>query len=265
MKTDSMTSGNLALAHHQMGSGPDWVFQHGLCGDAGQPMAVAPAHRTTHVLEMRGHGQSPLGPAEDIAIATFADDLSRLMEERGLGPCPVGGISMGAAIALRLAVHHPALVSALVLARPAWVCDAGPANLAPNAEVGAALASTDPHAARKRFQRGRTAAMLRHVAPDNLMSLNGFFDRNPVAETATLLSRISADGPGISRTDLVALALPTLVIGTEDDHIHPMGYVDELAALIPGAQRVTLPSKSSDPVGYATAFRSALTHFLKDK
>ena len=89
---------------------------------------------------MRGHGDSPLGPPDHVSISQFTDDLTGFITAKALGTCPVVGISMGAAIALRLAVLRPDLVRALVLARPAWVCDAAPGTMAPNAEVGAALA-----------------------------------------------------------------------------------------------------------------------------
>ena len=49
---------------------------------------------------------------------------------------PVGGISMGAAIALRIAALRPDLVSALVLARPAWLDANGPENIQPVADGG---------------------------------------------------------------------------------------------------------------------------------
>ena len=51
----------------------------------------------------------------------FADDVLAFADLRGVERFVVGGISMGAAIALRIAVRHPERVSGLVLARPAWL------------------------------------------------------------------------------------------------------------------------------------------------
>lgn len=258
-----LTADDLPLAHHSAGEGGHWVFQHGLCGAAPQPLAVAPDDLCTHVLEMRGHGDSPMGPPDRVSIAQFTDDLAGFITAKALGPCPVGGISMGAAIALRLAVLRPDLVRALVLARPAWVCGNAPDNMAPNAEVGGLLATMAPDAARARFAAGQTATLLGDMAPDNLFSLMGFFDRAPQAQTAALLSRISADGPGVTEAQLAALPMPVLIIGTDHDHIHPLAHAHRLAALIPQASCVEIPSKSRDPQGYATQFRAALAHFLK--
>jgi pimeloyl-ACP methyl ester carboxylesterase len=109
----------------EAGEGPDFVFQHGLCGDSGQTAEVfpddAPFRRVT--LECRGHGRSEAGEPAHLSIATFADDVAAMIEMQRGAPVILGGISMGAAIALRLAVKRPQLVRALVLARPAWLTE----------------------------------------------------------------------------------------------------------------------------------------------
>ena len=164
------------------------VFQHGLCGDCGQTAQVFPTsagfRRVT--LECRGHGASDCGPLERLSIAQFTDDLAAVIEAEALVPCVVGGISMGAAVALRLAVTRPDLVSALVLARPAWLVGDAPQNMAPNALVGDLLRRFAPAEAAQRFEASAIAADLAGTAPDNLASLRGFFQRLPVAQTGFL-------------------------------------------------------------------------------
>ncbi len=169
---------------------------------------------------------------------------------------------MGAAIALRLAVTKPHLVRALVLARPAWVTEAAPANMAPNAEVGRLLAVLPPDQAREVFAVGATARRLAAEAPDNLASLMAFFGRAPQAVTAALLQSISADGPGVSADELRRIGVPTLVIGTARDAIHPLEHAEALAALIPGAQLEIITSKADDRTRHGVEFRAALASFL---
>jgi hypothetical protein len=70
----------------------------------------------------------------------------------------------------------------------------------------------------------------------------GFFDRAPQADTARLLTRISADGPGMTKADLRALSLP---------------------ALIPQARLVDLPAKGRDKPAHLAALAAAMTQFLK--
>jgi pimeloyl-ACP methyl ester carboxylesterase len=91
------------------------VFQHGLCGDAAQPVQVFPDDIGWRclTLECRGHGRSDTGPVGNLSIATFADDVADLIETRTLNKPVLGGISMGSAISLRLAVTRPHLMLVL--------------------------------------------------------------------------------------------------------------------------------------------------------
>jgi pimeloyl-ACP methyl ester carboxylesterase len=254
----------LRLAVHAGGGdGVPLVFQHGLCGDARQ---IAEAMdglggQRWQALECRGHGASDLGP--EASIALFASDVAAMIETMP-GPVVLGGISMGAAIAARLAVLRPDLVRALVLVRPAWLADAAPPNMAPNAEVGALLAEMTAATARKVFGQSRTAQRLAQIAPDNLKSLTGFFDREPQAATARLLTAISHDGPGIGAADLAKLRLPVLVCGTTEDDVHPMALARTMAGLIPTARLVELPPKSRDKPAHLAALAAAMTLFLKE-
>jgi len=253
----------LALAAYDSGGdGLPVVFQHGLCGDIGQVAEAFPDKPYFRLigLECRGHGASQAG--QDVSIAMFADDVIALIEEIG-APVVLGGISMGAAISSRIAVKRPDLLRGLVLARPAWVAQAAPDNMQPNAEVGALLAKLPPDEARAAFEAGETHAMLAREAPDNLKSLMGFFEREPVDVTAQLLTRISADGPGISEDELGALDVPTMVLATERDFIHPMAHAERLARLIDGARLIEITPKGVDKSAYISRFHAALSAFLK--
>ncbi len=252
-RRDVVRDGVTLATYRRPGAVP-FVFQHGLCGDAAQPAEVMPEGAAHFVMECRGHGQSEAGPMDRLSIRTFADDLAAVME----GPAIVGGISMGAAIALDLAARRPDLVRALVIARPAWLDADGPPNMEPNAAVGQALLNGGTAEAFQASGIGRTLAA---QAPDNLASLLGFFDREPRDVTAALLTRISADGP---RFDPAALTMPVLVIGHEADLIHPMSHARDLAAMITTARLAEIPPKVAGKPAYIAAFRAALSDFIKD-
>ena len=248
----------------EAGDGPAFVFQHGLCGDAAQPGEVYPADAPFRriTLECRGHGLSEPGEPSAFSIATFANDIAELIVAKAIAPVALGGISMGAAIALRLAVTRPELVSALVLARPAWLVEDAPANMRPFGEVGDLLARFPPEEARARFDRSDTSALLEREAPDNLASLRGFFERSPQWVTAALLSRIAADGPGVTLDQVTALKVPALVIGHGRDLLHPFVHAERLAGLIPGARLVEIAPKGTNWDQYVLEFRAALRNFL---
>jgi pimeloyl-ACP methyl ester carboxylesterase len=246
------------------GGGLPVMLQHGLCGEALQTAEVFPDdprfRRVT--MECRGHGASEAGDPAGFSIATFASDLAALIESRGLAPLFIGGVSMGAAIALRLAVRRPELVRGLVLARPAWIVSAAPDNMKPNAEVGRLLGAYPADEARRLFLAGETARRLAKDAPDNFVSLTGFFSRAPLAVTSTLLQAIAADGPGVSEAEARRIVAPTLIIGTQQDVIHPFVHAETIASLIPDSRLLEVTPKSKDRARYAREFQAALAGFL---
>ncbi len=255
----------LRLAAWETGKRPAMVFQHGLCSDAGQPGEVFPAESGWRcvTLECRGHGGSEAGEPEEFSIATFSGDVVSMMEAWKLAPVVLGGISMGAAMALRIAALRPELVRGLVLARPAWMAENAPANMRPNALVGDLLRRLPAPEARVQFENSETVRELAGVAPDNLASLRGFFSREPVEITRELLCRISADGPGVTEEQIRAIRAPAMVIGAAKDFVHPLEMAKELASWIPAAELVEITPKAVSLEEHRMGFRAAVAAFLK--
>lgn len=266
MQRESFSIDNIRLSVAKTGHGRPFVFQHGLTGAADQTAAVFPADLNwqLHTMECRGHGESECGKLSLLSITQFTDDLAAYITSLNVGPVTVGGISMGAAIALRMAVKHPQLVGGLVLARPAWISETAPENLASIREVAQLLSEHDPAQAKLLFENSKIATQLMRDAPDNLTSLLNVFDRTPHAETQALMAAIAGDGPDISRNEIAKIDFRTLVIGTTQDAIHPLSMAEELAGLIPAAQMVELSSKSANLHEHQAEFLSALNHFLQE-
>lgn len=242
------------------GDGLPVVFQHGLGGNEAQVAEIfpdgGPLRRLT--LDCRGHGRSSGGSGK-FSIALFADDVLAFADRCGLGRFAVGGISMGAAIALRLAIRHPERIIGLVFARPAWLWHAAPGNMQPFAEVARYLGSPNGLA---RFEESTTARRLLQDAPDNLASLRGFFATPDPAALSPLFAAIAEDGPGVGEQEVRRIAVPTLVVGTRIDVIHPLKFAEQLAAKIPGAQFAEITPKATDRTRYVADFRARLTQFL---
>jgi pimeloyl-ACP methyl ester carboxylesterase len=241
------------------------IFQHGLCGDARQTTEAFPRNPRFRriTIESRGHGESEAGDPARFSVHTFADDVEAFIEAHRLAPVVIGGISMGAAITLHLAVHRPEIVRGLILARPAWITASAPVNQIPNLEVGRLLRDLSQKDAREAFEISETARHLAEVAPDNLGSLRNFFSREPLTTTAALLQAIAADGPGVSEEDLRNLETSTLIIGHEIDYIHPFSYAAALSQLIPRSQLVRITSKAVSKAAYLEDLHKAITNFLE--
>ena len=133
----------------------------------------------------------------------------------------------------------------------------------PYAEVASALRATSSRAeAKARFASSSIAARLGREAPDNLVSLLGFFERPDAVVTADLLGDIAADGPGVTRAEAAALRLPALVIGHAVDHAHPLATAEALASTIPGATLIRIPPKAGQKAAHVAAFRAAVAAFF---
>ncbi|MCA0012255.1 alpha/beta hydrolase [Mesorhizobium sp. B292B1B] len=240
------------------------VFQHGLGGDAAQVAQNFPdgPSRRRLTVECRAQGGSGAGHKRPFSIAMFADDVLAAADAAGIERFVAGGISMGAAIALRLAVRHPERVTGLVLVRPAWAFDAAPENMRPYAEVAELIRNRPPNEARAVFAASVTAARFRAEAPDNLASLLGFFERDNTAVFAEVMQAIAADGPGVSRGVAGSLAVPTLVIGSGTDLVHPLATARELAKTIPDAVFAEVTPKATDKDRHFAEIRAAIGDFL---
>lgn len=133
------------LEARALGEGPPVLLIHGLTGRGAIWSALARTlrrrgHRTI-VVDLLGHGRSdaPSNPAR-YSVQRQAADLAALLDGLGARPADLIAYSMGARIALRLAVDHPAAVGRLVLESPS-------AGIADSAQRAARLAQDEATAA----------------------------------------------------------------------------------------------------------------------
>ncbi|MDK4742698.1 alpha/beta hydrolase [Rhizobium sp. CNPSo 3464] len=258
--------GDAGLAVFDSGQGLPVLFQHGLGGDEAQVAQTFPIGKARRItVECRGHGSSSLGDIRPFSLRMFAEDVLAAATDRGFERFVAGGISMGAAIALHLAHHYPDRVAALVLVRPAWAFTAAPDNLEPVRMVAALLGSHPVAEARERFAGSEIGMRIRANAPDNFASLLGYFDRPNAVAFASVLADIAADGTGVTEAETAALTIPTLVIGNEQDAIHPLACARTLADTIPGASFVEVTPKAADKARHFAEVQDAIATFLASK
>lgn len=102
------------LHHVDHGSGPPVLLLHGGALDhrLWEPQ-IAELARTHRVVapDLRGHGRSPTPDAP----FRHVDDVAALVRALDLGPVTVAGISLGATVAVDLALEAPDLVARLVV------------------------------------------------------------------------------------------------------------------------------------------------------
>src|SRR5213592_773616 len=222
------------------GSGPVVVLGHGFAGSARNFLPQARALRDRYRIvrfDARGHARSG-APAEAAAYTpeAFVADVGRVLDQVGAQRAVVGGLSMGAGIALRFALAHPERVRALVLA--AFPPGAGAAG------TFAAVAHPFAEAAARLVRTG----FLEHPPHGLAHTLRGVIATRPAV--ADLAPR------------LAALALPVLLIVGANDRLS-LGPSRELAAAAPRARLVVVEG-AGHVVNLAepAAFNAALEEFL---
>lgn len=245
------------------GEGLAVVFQHGLGSGEAQVAQTFPAGFRRITLECRGHGGSGLGKRRPFSFEIFADDVLAAADRAGLDRFVAGGVSMGAAIALRLACRHPRRVAALVLVRPAWTFSPAPQNMQPITEAAELILEHGADKGRTIFARSDTATRLYREAPDNLSSLLGYFDRPDAKGFAQVLADIASDGPGVCDRDVAALDIPALVVGNAMDAVHPLSSAYTLAAAMPHAVFAEITPKARNSARHFIELHEQISSFLQ--
>src|SRR5438093_6054423 len=246
------------------GRGPVVVLGHGFAGSARNFLPQARALRDRYRIvrfDARGHARSG-APAEAAAYTpeAFVADVGRVLDQVGAARAVVGGLSMGAGIALRFALAHPERVRALVLA----AFPPGPRTAGTFAAVAYAFADAIERdgldAAGARFVWGPSSGLDPEAAR---LVRRGFLEHPPHGLAHTLRGVLAAE-PSLDELAprLAELARPALVIvGARDRMSLPASRA--LAEALPRAKLVVVEG-AGHVVNLAqpAAFNRALEEFL---
>jgi pimeloyl-ACP methyl ester carboxylesterase len=255
----------LKFHYRDEGEGLPFVFQHGLGGDVNQPFGLyrPPQGVRFIAFDVRGHGETrPLGDVSKLTFATLADDLIALLDHMGIKQAVFGGISLGAAIAVNVALRYPERVLALVLVRPAWIDHPLPENVAIYTKIGRLLRESGPSDGLAEFRRTPEFQAMERESPDCAKSLVGQFEHPRAVECAARLERLAGDSPCPDRKEFDNLKVPTLIVGNRQDPIHPWELAKSLSAIIPGASLREITPKSASLERHTADVQQAIDAFL---
>jgi pimeloyl-ACP methyl ester carboxylesterase len=258
---------HLQFYYRDEGSGIPFFFQHGLGGDTGQPFGVFSPPDGIRMLcfDCRGHGRTqPLGDPAKLGMASYSNDLLSLMTHLGIEQAIVGGISMGAAVALNFTLRSPEQVMGLVISRPAWLD--GP--MGKSADIYAMIAQLirrwGPARGLELFKQSEIYTEVLKLSPDAAKSLCGQFE-NPRAEgSVAILERLPRDAPNADRRQWASITVPTLILATRQDPIHPFEYGEQIAQIIPNAEFHEITPKSISKEQHVLDAQATIESFLGD-
>lgn len=206
------------LHYEDEGSGDALVLLHGACSSSRRfRTQIADLARDYRMLavDMRGMGGS--ARVESVPPSAWVDDLAALLAHLQLPRAHIYGVSLGARVALRLAIDHPNLVRSLCLDMPIIANDeAGDSSL------------------RQRFNSD--SGGLSPQRRQELEHLHGsdwetvFRNYSNIRQQADLQEYFNLRQP--SR----GVRVPTLVMrGDEENAVHPLAHAVELHENIAGS------------------------------
>jgi 3-oxoadipate enol-lactonase len=267
MKSAQISTGQ--LAYIDRGAGQPILLVHGFPLDHtmwDSQIESLSKHARVIAPDLRGFGQSPLGPVDPthgITMERYADDLAEFLNELNLGPDhPIVfiGLSMGGYIAWQFARKYATRLQALVLLDTRSIADtdearAGRIKMAENvAEWGS----------------GRVAEMMgpKLVAPSA-------FEKKPAVVTAlrrvvesTSPAAIAAAQRGLAARPDMTSFLPqinvrTLFIVGDQDVISPPAEMQAIAGAIPNAEFIVIPNSGHmTTMEQPESVNEALTRFI---
>ncbi|GHH82493.1 3-oxoadipate enol-lactonase [Streptomyces sulfonofaciens] len=215
---------------------------------------VAPELATSHRVirwDLPGHGGSSPGL---IGPGATVDDLARLVlalaDALGIERFAYAGVSIGGAVGLHLAVHHPERLTSLAV-----ICSS--AHFGDGARWRERAASV----------RGEGLAPLVETADSRWFtpgfSVPALLEDHRTADPGAYAACCDALAAFDIRDRLPEVAVPTLLIAGREDPATPPEHLREIADAVPGAQLTELPGASHlAPAERPAAVRAALRGHL---
>ena len=242
---------DVEIAFLDEGRGEPIVLVHGFASNK-ETNWVAPewvatltsVGRRVIALDNRGHGQSTkLYTPAAYHCAAMAEDVRALLDHLAVPRADIMGYSLGGRITAFLVLAHPQRVRSAVLGGLGYhlVEGAGPPETVARALEAPSLADVaDP-----------TGRMFRAFAEQTKSDLRA------------LAACIRGSRQTLTRAEAGRLAVPTLVAVGGADQIAGSG--EQLAALIPGAQALTIPRRDHMRTVGDRVFKAGVLEFLARK
>jgi pimeloyl-ACP methyl ester carboxylesterase len=205
------------------------IFIHG----SGDSRAVwAPLLRLlpdldTLAYDLPGHGARVAEPGpEQMSVRDYAEDVFHHLTAGGVDGGAVIGHSLGGAVALRLALDHPAVARRIAL-------------VGSGARLRVAPLALDE--ARKAGPEGSLALTEVGFAADHAEQARAYHQARPPTAPGILFRDLSACDAFDVMPELAAITQPSLMIVGEDDRLTPVKYSEFLRQRLPGAEMVVIP------------------------
>jgi pimeloyl-ACP methyl ester carboxylesterase len=218
------------------GAGTPLVLLHAFPLDgrmwAPQVEALAGTYQVI-VPDLRGFGAAKDQAVEEAGMALLADDVARLLDDRGLERVVLGGLSLGGYVALAFMARHADRVSGLILLDTKATADGDQAREDRLGMAERVLAEGNDFVPEVMLPKllGETTREHRPEVVEKVAALI----REQAPEAIAGAQRGMAARPATSDV-LASITVPTLVVTGEEDAVNGPEIGRDLAAAIPGAR-----------------------------
>jgi class 3 adenylate cyclase/pimeloyl-ACP methyl ester carboxylesterase len=248
-----VTSDGVQLAYARTGSGPPLVksgnWMTHLEFDFESPIWRHLHYELSrdHTLiryDARGNGLSDR-EVEEVSFETFVGDLETVVDAAGLERFALLGISQGCAVSIGYAVRHPERVTRLILYGGYAVGWAKRARSATEREQGAAMLTLMRHGWGQENPAFRQLFTSQFIPGATKEQADWFNELQRISTSPDdAVRNLIATGDTDVSAFLSQVTVPTLVMHAREDARVPFEQGRRLAAAIPGARFVPLPSRN---------------------
>jgi pimeloyl-ACP methyl ester carboxylesterase len=240
------------------------LLLHGLGGDRRQPLGLIgpalPDGATVIAPDVRAHGASTLlGTPADFTLDSLAGEIAAGLPHE---PLTIIGVSMGAALGLRLALRADIEVHKLVFIRPAFTDEPLPDNLAVFPAIGELLETAGAERGEELFRETDLYRELLLASPLGAEGALEQFRKPDAAERAIRLVEIPRHPAFAAAGDLAGITAPTSVIAAPRDPVHPVDVAELWTGALPNASLSLVPARDESLDDYVAGTRAAVRRAL---
>lgn len=214
------------------GKGFPLLFVHGLGGSIenwDDQFPVFSKKYRVYTIDLRGHGESEI-PEKSYSLDSFTDDVVEFLKVHGVEKCYYVGLSMGGMIGQNLALNHPDLLQALVLADTASTPGL---DKRPDMEEARNLFETSAKIAEEKGRAPLADATI------GMMFTKNFIDNHP--DKVEKVKKRLSDGPSMG----YVRAIRNIFL-TDIDLLPEIGEIKIPTLVIVGRQDILTPLKASE-------------------
>ena len=236
------------------------VFLHGLGADHRQVEAMIVYDRLI-TFDLPAHGEMPL-PQSQVTFSLMAQFVEERLALLHIDEYVLGGISMGAAVALRVALDQPDRCKGLLEIRPAWDCDGMPeSNQKMFRDIGNLLNVHNHDDAKQLYSESSDFIKFKKRYPYNAIRMIDLFEEKNAERNCRKYLDITKDHP-FDITEANQIGFPVCIIATRYDPLHSFALAKRLAKQLRHVEFTEIIAKPIDAIKHQQQLNHRVERFM---